>query len=229
MRCPACGFISFDDLLTCKQCGVEFPRRGKVQGIVTTMRPAGLAPAQTSEPATPEAGPHDAKTAPAVVPPEASAGAATPADPASLPKGGFWLRSVAFLADVGLVVALTVAGGILVGMAVQIGGVFSSAPQADLDWLEWMATRLFSAVIDVCYFTLFVGWRGQTPGKMLLGLKIIRISGEEVGYARALLRWFGQGLGLLLFGLGFLMVAFSRRKQGLHDKLAGTYVIRLPS
>lgn len=229
MRCPACGFISFDDLLACKQCGVEFPQRGKVQGIVTAMRPAGLAPAQTSEPVTPGASPHDAKVVSAVVPPEASAGAATPADTASLPKGGFWLRSVAFLADVGLVAALTVAGGILVGGTVQIGGAFSSAPQADLDRLEWVAKTLFSMVIDVCYFTLFVGWRGQTPGKMLLGLKIIRVGGEEVGYARALLRWFGQGLGLLLFGLGFLMVAFSRRKQGLHDKLAGTYVVRLPS
>jgi uncharacterized RDD family membrane protein YckC len=229
MRCPACGFISFDDLPACKQCGVEFPQRGKAQGIVAAMRPAGLAPAQTSEPATPEASPHDAKTASAVFRPEISAAAATPADPSSLPKGGFWLRSVAFLADVGLVAALTVAGGILVGMAVQIGGVFSTAPQADLDWLEWVAKTLFSMVIDVCYFTLFVGWRGQTPGKMLLGLKIIRVSGEEAGYARALLRWFGQGLGLLLFGLGFLMVAFSRQKQGLHDKLAGTYVIRLPS
>jgi uncharacterized RDD family membrane protein YckC len=229
MRCPACGFISFDDLLTCKQCGVEFPQRGKVQGIVTTMRLAGLAPTQTSEPVTPEAGRHDAKVVSAVVPPEASVGAATPADPASLPKGGFWLRSVAFLADVGLVAALAVAGGILVGGAVQIGGVFSSAPQADLDWLEWVAKTLFSMVIDVCYFTLFVGWRGQTPGKMLLGLKIIRVSGEEVGYARALLRRFGQGLGAVLFGIGLLMVAFSRRKQGLHDKLAGTYVIRLPS
>ncbi len=229
MRCPACGFISFDDLPACKQCGVEFPQRGKVQGIATAMRPGGLAPAQTSEPATPEAGPHAAKTISAVVLPEVSAGAATPADPAWLPKGGFWLRGVAFLADVGLVAALAAAGGILVGGAVQIGGVFSSAPQADLDWLEWVAETLFSMLIDVCYFTLFVGWRGQTPGKMLLGLKIIRISGEEVGYARALLRWFGQGLGLLLLGLGFLMVAFSRQKQGLHDKLAGTYVIRLPS
>jgi uncharacterized RDD family membrane protein YckC len=229
MRCPACGFISFDDLLACKQCGVEFPQRGKVQGIVTAMHPAGPAPAQTSEPATPEAGPHDAKAVSAVVPPEASVGAAPPTDPASLAKGGFWLRSVAFLADVGLVAALAAAGGILVGVAVQIGGAFSSAPQADLDWLEWVATRLFSMLIDVCYFALFVGWRGQTPGKMLLGLKIIRVSGEEVGYARAFLRWFGQGLGLLLFGLGFLMVAFSRQKQGLHDKLAGTYVIRLPS
>ncbi len=229
MRCPACGFISFDDLLACKQCGKEFPQRRIPHGIVTTMRQAEPAPIQADESATSEASLRDAKAVSVAALPESPVGAATVAGLASLPKGGFWMRSVAFLVDAGLVAALAAAGGILIDMAVQIGGSFSSAPQADLEWLEWMATALFSMLLVVCYFTLFVGWRGQTPGKMLLGLKIIRVSGEEVGYARALVRGFGQGLGLLFFGLGFLMVASSRRKQGLHDKLAGTYVIRLPS
>jgi uncharacterized RDD family membrane protein YckC len=225
MRCPACGFISFDDLLACKQCGKELPSRGAPRGIVSTMRQAGTAPTSSRETTTPDAGLQDRKI---VSETPLSEAPATRADPASLPKGGFWIRSLAFLADVALVAALAVAGGILVGVAVQIGGVFSSASQADLDWLDGAATTLSSVVIDLCYFALFVGWRGQTPGKILLGLKIIRTSGEEVGYARALVRWLGQCLSALLFGSGFLMVAFSRRKQGLHDKLAGTYVVRLP-
>ncbi len=229
MRCPACGFISFDDLVACKQCGKEFPQRRIPHGIVTTMRQAELLSAQSRGAPTPEGIQHDLKEVATAALPESPVGAATVADLASLTKGGFWMRSVAFLIDVGVVAALAAAGGILIGMAVQIGGSFSSAPQADLEWLEWIATALFSMLLNICYFTLFVGWRGQTPGKMLLGLKIIRVSGEEVGYARALVRGFGQGIGLLCFGLGFLMVAFSRRKQGLHDKLAGTYVVRLPS
>jgi uncharacterized RDD family membrane protein YckC len=53
--------------------------------------------------------------------------------------------------------------------------------------------------------------------------------GEGVGYTRALVRWIGQGLSFLVFGIGFLMIAFSRKKQGLHDKLADTYVVRIPS
>lgn len=223
MRCPACGFISFDDLLACKQCGKELPSRGAPRGIVSAMRQAGTAPTSSRETTTPDAGLQDRKI---VSETPLSEAPATRADPASLPKGGFWIRSLAFLVDVALVAALAAAGGILVGVAVQIGGVFSSASQADLDWLEGTATTLFSVVIALCYFALFVGWRGQTPGKMLLGLKIIRTSGEEVGYARALVRWLGQCLSALLFG--FFMVAFSRRKQGLHDKLAGTYVVRLP-
>jgi uncharacterized RDD family membrane protein YckC len=152
-----------------------------------------------------------------------------PAEPASLRKAGFWLRSVAFLVDAGLVALLATGGAMLVDMAVQIGGTISSAPEAGLEWLETTATSLIVVLIALCYFTLFVGLHGQTPGKMLLGLKIIRITGEEVGYGRALVRWIGQCLGLLPLGVGFLMVAFSRRKQALHDKIAGTYVVRRPS
>ncbi len=228
MRCPACGYISFDDLLACKQCGKELPSRGVARGIVSTMRRAGVAFTPSRETTTPEAFLQDGITVSVTPLSEAPAAVATPADPASLPKGGFWIRSLAFLVDIALVAALATAGGILVGVAVQIGGVFSSASQADLDWLDGTATTFFSVVIGLCYFALFVGWRGQTPGKMLLGLRIIRTSGEEVRYARALVRWLGQCLSALLFGFGFLMVAFSRRKQGLHDKLAGTYVVRLP-
>ncbi len=160
---------------------------------------------------------------------DASLGEPPSVDPSVLSSAGFWLRGMAFLVDTGLVAALCGAGGILVWTAAQIGGSFSSAPEAILDSIETRATALLALLIHLGYFTLFVGWRAQTPAKMLMGLKIIRITGDEVGYARAFVRWLAQGVGALLFGMGFLMVAFSRRKQGLHDKLAGTYVVRLPS
>jgi uncharacterized RDD family membrane protein YckC len=149
-----------------------------------------------------------------------------PTELGSLRKAGFWLRGVAFLVDVILVALLGTGGAILVDLAVQTGGMISSAPEAGLEWLDTTATSLLAVLMALCYFTLFVGLRGQTPGKMLLGLKIIRTTGEEVGYGRALVRWIGQCLGLLPLGLGFLLVAFSRRKQALHDKIAGTDVVR---
>lgn len=228
MRCPACGFVSFDSLSTCKQCGKELPRRGRPGGIVAPTRPeSGLAP-PAERPAAPELLLEDAEGVAGAALPDVAVEVA-PAEPASLRKAGFWLRSVAFLVDAGLVALLATGGAMLVDMAVQIGGMISSAPEAGLEWLETTATSLIVALIALCYFTLFVGLHGQTPGKMLLGLKIIRTTGEEVGYGRALVRWIGQCLGLLPLGVGFLMVAFSRRKQALHDKIAGTYVVRRPS
>lgn len=239
MRCPACGYVSFDHLSACKQCGAEFPRRETRESSVAITTLPAPPPLRSAEPVPPDA---TGATEPA---PEAAAASEEPGsrgdprdaspgdppsvDPSTLPSAGFWLRSMAFLVDTALVAALCGAGGILVWAAAQIGGSFSSAPEAALDSIETGATALLALLINLGYFTLFVGWGGQTPGKMLLGLRIIRITGKEVGYPRALMRWLAQGVGALLFGLGFLMIAFSRRKQGLHDKLAGTYVVRLPS
>jgi uncharacterized RDD family membrane protein YckC len=83
---------------------------------------------------------------------------------------------------------------------------------------------LFSGVI---YFTIFVGSCGQTPGKMLFRLKVVRVDGQEITYGKALLRSLCWILSLLLFGLGFLMIAWTRHKRAIHDMLAGTSVIRL--
>jgi len=228
MRCPACGFVSFDSLFTCKRCGKGLPRQGRSGGIVApTRRESGLPPS-AEEPAAPGLLLQDAEEVAGAVLPDVAVEVA-PVEPAWLRKAGFWLRSVAFLVDAGLVALLATGGAMLVDLAVQTGGMISSAPEAGLEWLDTTATSLLVVLIALCYFTLFVGSRGQTPGKMLLGLKIVRTTGEEVGYGRALVRWIGQCLGLLPLGLGFLMVVFSRRKQALHDKMAGTYVVRRPS
>lgn len=229
MRCPVCGFVSFDSLSACKRCGREVPRHGGSVGIVVIPRGNSTPPPPPGEAKAPEPSPRDASVVVEPAEAEGPVETAAPAAAASPRTAGFWLRTVAFLVDAALVAVLASAGAILVEMAVRVGGLFSSATEAGLEWLETTATVFFTVLIALCYFTLFVGLRGQTPGKMLLGLKITRTSGEEVGYGRAFVRWIGQVLGLLPFGLGFLMVAFSRRKQGLHDKLAATHVVRLSS
>jgi uncharacterized RDD family membrane protein YckC len=147
---------------------------------------------------------------------------------ASLPKGGFWIRGVAFLVDAILVAALIWIGGLLVHGSVWLGGTVSTTPEVALEWLEAAAGMALSLLIETAYFTLYIGHSGQTPGKKLLRLKVIRASGEEVGFGLAFVRWIGQGISFLALGIGYLMIAFTRNKQGLHDKIAGTYVVRLP-
>lgn len=225
MRCPACGFVSFDTLATCKRCGRELPRSGRPVEVLAIPPPEG-GPAVPAKDATDLPSPRDAATEVAV--PDVLERPEGPGAPAPLSRAGFWLRGVAFLVDLGVVGMLVEAGAILVGLAVRIGGAISSAPEPGLEWLEGVATILLAALTVAGYFTLFVGWRGQTPGKMLLRLKVIRSTGGGVGYGRALVRWAAQCIGLLPLGLGVLLVGTSRRKQGLHDKLAGTCVVRLP-
>ncbi len=228
MRCPACGFVSFDSLSACKQCGKELPRLGKPEGIVAPVRPkSGLLPS-ADDSAAPGFGLQESEETAVAARLHVTLETAQ-VESASARKAGFWLRGVAFLVDAALGALLAAGGAMLVDLAVQIGGMISSAPEAGLEWLNATATSLLVFLIVLCYFTLFVGAQGQTPGKMLLGLRIIRTTGEDVGYGRALVRWIGQCFSLLPLGFGFLMVAFSRRKQALHDKLAGTYVLRHPS
>ena len=244
MRCPACGYIGFDHVPTCKQCGKALPRLRMESGSVAPVRPAARIASRRMGRGSPgadrlgEGEPLASATVePAGAPPPASPvpedtgapeSSIARADLGALRKAGFWRRAVALLVDLAIVLALVASGGMLVALAVQVGGWFSSTPEVALEWLEESARRFLVVLIALCYFTLFVGFRGQTPGKMLLGLRIIRVTGEEVGYGRAFVRWIGQILGLLPLGIGFLMVVVSRKQQGLHDKLAGTYVVRLP-
>lgn len=80
------------------------------------------------------------------------------------------------------------------------------------------------AVVYVLYFWVT---RGATPGKMALGLQIVTAPGDRpIGAIQAARRLAGYLVSGLLFGLGFLMIAFSGERRGLHDRVAGTRVVR---
>lgn len=85
---------------------------------------------------------------------------------------------------------------------------------------------LFVIILHMTYFTYFHGVGGRTPGKMIMGIKVIRDTGEEMTPGYAFLRWVGYLVSQIAFYLGFIWVAFDRRKQGWHDKIAGTLVVK---
>jgi len=87
---------------------------------------------------------------------------------------------------------------------------------------------LLTFAIGLFYNLYFVGTRGATPGKKILNLRIIREDGiEPVGYGKAFLRLLGYILSGMIFYIGFIMIAFTDRKRGLHDMVAGTNVIKV--
>jgi uncharacterized RDD family membrane protein YckC len=65
-----------------------------------------------------------------------------------------------------------------------------------------------------------------TPGKMVFGLRVTTLEGEQIGFGRATGRFFGKIVSSIIIYIGFLMVAFTERKQGLHDMMASTLVVR---
>jgi uncharacterized RDD family membrane protein YckC len=86
---------------------------------------------------------------------------------------------------------------------------------------------IFGIIVNIVYYTYFHGNTGQTPGKMICKLKVVRVNGEPLGYGKAFLRWIGYIVSWVVFALGFLWVIFDRQKQAWHDKIAGSYVLKL--
>ena len=83
------------------------------------------------------------------------------------------------------------------------------------------------AVVSIVYIIGFWVWRGQTPGKMLVGVKIFAVDGRPISLGGSILRYIGYIVSALILLIGYFMIAWDCRKQGLHDKIAGTYVVKL--
>jgi uncharacterized RDD family membrane protein YckC len=148
---------------------------------------------------------------------------------------GFWRRSVAGAIDALVVLPLGVAAAALTAAA---GG--EPLPRVSELGLGWAMNLLLSGgaagpaalavgtFVAALYFFIFTWLRGQTPGKRLLGVKVIDAWGERPSVARAALRTAGYAASAILCSIGFLWIGFDREKRGLHDWLAGTYVVAAP-
>ena len=146
--------------------------------------------------------------------------------------GGFWRRLFAFLIDEAILyfvsLILFLIGLLALGLKGEMRGLVLSSlgdPAHGIGFfaLLYIAASLLAGMI---YFTGFHGIAGRTPGKMLLGLRVIQVSGDPITPGIAFLRWVGYLISGPLFCLGFLWIAFDGRKQGWHDKIAATLVIR---
>lgn len=83
------------------------------------------------------------------------------------------------------------------------------------------------AAIAWAYFALFESSPAQaTPGKMVLGIKVTEVGGGAISFKRATARYWLKTLSTLVLGVGWLLAAFTPRRQALHDMLAGTVVVR---
>ena len=68
--------------------------------------------------------------------------------------------------------------------------------------------------------------RGQTPGKMVMGIRVVKTDGSPINTLEAVVRYIGYHINTLIILLGWIWAIFDGKKQGWHDKLAGTVVVR---
>jgi uncharacterized RDD family membrane protein YckC len=142
-----------------------------------------------------------------------------------LESAGLWRRFAARLVDCFLgVVVWSLAAMWLV---VAAWGVRRSPLELRDVALLALAVVTLGVALHVVYHVAFVGGCGQTPGKMALGIAVVRRDGARAGYARATVRCLGGMLAALTLGLASLAVLFTRERRGLADWLAGTRVVRV--
>ena len=126
----------------------------------------------------------------------------------ALEYAGFWIRLGAGVID--LLILGTFAGAL---------AYFFPAPAI------WLTA---GTVVSIVYWLGFWVWRGQTPGKMAAGIKVIRTDSSPVKWQCAVRRCLGYFVSAITLFIGFIWVAFDSRKQGVQDKIADTYVVKLP-
>ena len=102
------------------------------------------------------------------------------------------------------------------------------AARADLGALvaSWPGLALYLGLLALFYAAYFTGTTGQTPGKLMTGLRVVCATGRPPGYPRAMARAFVGLLGTGLVGLGLLPMAFDPAGRALHDRLFRTRVVR---
>lgn len=196
----------------------ERPLTGRA--VFTASEPAHIAPATLRPESTIRAGdsPYAA--------PRADIGAhyATPAYEGHVVYAGFWKRVAASLIDV---FALGIPIGLLV---VIIGGLLgwgSSVERVLLGSGFHLGDNLLSGLLTSLAFAWFHSSAGllATPGKLAIGIKVVRGNGEKISFLRGFGRYWAYLLSSMLLGIGVLMAAFTSRKQGLHDFMCDTLVV----
>jgi uncharacterized RDD family membrane protein YckC len=135
-----------------------------------------------------------------------------------LEYAGFWIRLGATLIDVVLLMLVT---------APLLVWIYGWGYYDNGHWIAGPADFLISWVAPAIATMLFWRYREATPGKMLLSLRIVDAeTGEAPSVSQAVGRYFAYLVSMVVLCLGFVWIGVDPRKQGWHDKLAGTVVVR---
>jgi uncharacterized RDD family membrane protein YckC len=119
-------------------------------------------------------------------------------------------------------VAIPIGIALIVGVAVAATNAATGSPNMG---------GAFVGLLFVAYliWALVLFSRGTTPGKNMLGMDVIHESGRTAGFGRMLVReWIGKLISGMVFGLGYIWILIDPDRQGWHDKLVSTYVVKRP-
>ena len=132
---------------------------------------------------------------------------------------GFWRRLLALIIDAIILVPVMFIVSLAVYYPTAEFGQGNKDVAALLTYLIWF-------LINIFYFVGLWTWRGQTLGKMAMGVRIIKSGGGSIGIGTAIIRYISFLVSTVTLLVGHLMIAWDGKKQGLHDKIARTFVVK---
>lgn len=133
--------------------------------------------------------------------------------------GGFWMRLAAFIID-------CVVFGVPLGVVSLIIIYNANFEESQLNRYNDISSYVI-ALFWLVYYSVFHSSEWQaTIGKKVVGLKVVDVYGNRISFARAVGRYFSMFLSTITLFVGFMMIGWTKHKQGLHDFIAGTYVIK---
>jgi uncharacterized RDD family membrane protein YckC len=193
---------------------------GSTPSMEAPVEPPPIAPEAAMSP--PPVPPPPMAAEPAMPPPPVAWAPAPPVHTGPMPGlryAGFWVRLVAWIIDVLVLGVISAALSPLAG-----GAIVTTTPTGTV--VNTGAQEL-STLVALVYFVGFWTLRAQTPGMIVFNMRVVRAdNGQKIDVARAFLRYVGLIISFIVIFLGVIWVAFDSRKQGWHDKLAGTLVVR---
>jgi len=162
-----------------------------------------------------------------------------------LPLAPFWRRAAALLVDFLLAGLLFLVIFALVGRALarlqlhpgslawkileHLAEVREVNGHPDINFHLDFFHNLLSVVWLVAYFSLAHSWgRGRSPGKSLLGIRVLSLDHEHLGFWHCVERALGYGASALEAGFGFFQYFLDRNRRTVHDRIAETIVVREP-
>ncbi|MDF2788828.1 MAG: hypothetical protein K0S80_1926 [Neobacillus sp.] len=139
-------------------------------------------------------------------------------DPVPIRFAGFWMRFWAYLLD------LIVIGSI---ERLIINPLFRILEIPLVEFNMFAPISIASAIIFYLYFVLMTKYFNQTLGKMVFGLRVVDLKSEKLSWGTILFReWIGRFISATIV-VGYIVVAFLPKKQGLHDLFTDTSVIQV--
>jgi uncharacterized RDD family membrane protein YckC len=236
MYCNHCGQPVSEGARYCSACGAPVGAAAPGPGERTGGTPSGgygPPPPPSAEAAAPAATPSAYGTSPyAYSPPAPAATAPVPVpEPVAAPRyAGFWRRFWGLFVDRFALTVVLFPVGLLFGFNLlhQIMEEPEMTPERFMSLVFGsMSMWLVRTFAEWVYFSAFQSSSRQaTLGQMLLGIKVTGLDGRPIGFARATGRYFASWLSAATLLIGFIMAAFTQRKQALHDMIAGTLVVR---